>query len=455
MLRPPNLTRTTPSLPPPNSPLDPPPPTDYLDFYGLSKPPFDEVSESTGYILFGSHRRAFELLIEHIVNGSGLVLLLGPEGIGKTETLRAAAAKSGRETILVSRPKDGRVSLNQVILALQGLPIVGPVPIADAIKRFQQPPRKVIIADDVELMPDDCITMLLSLGPAEPNATGAPTLIMSSSIELMGDPARPDLAQLSSLARDIIRMPPLAPTDIAQYIERRLWIVGGMTRRLISPDAMKFIVARAGGRPGSVNRLMEAAFTAGYARGDTMITAKTFAAATGASVPRSMPQRNAPEPTGRARLVLPILAVGLLAAGLFAFLYKAVTKPFTAPVALVVSPPVPELRPTPPPAPERKAEPPPVPKPVETLPPDVVAALIKRGNETFELGDISAARLLYQRAAAAGSATAATALGKTYDPAFSPSPNARDPARAAEWYQKAIALGDPKAGDLLKRLAPR
>ena len=34
------------------------------------------------------------------------------------------------------------------------------------------------------------------------------------------------------------------------------------------------------------------------------------------------------------------------------------------------------------------------------------------------LGDISAARLLYERAAALGSAKAATALGKTYDPAF-------------------------------------
>ena len=34
------------------------------------------------------------------------------------------------------------------------------------------------------------------------------------------------------------------------------------------------------------------------------------------------------------------------------------------------------------------------------------------------LGDISAARLLYARAAARGSAKAATTLGKTYDPAF-------------------------------------
>jgi TPR repeat protein len=73
------------------------------------------------------------------------------------------------------------------------------------------------------------------------------------------------------------------------------------------------------------------------------------------------------------------------------------------------------------------------------------------------LGDISAARLLYERAAALGSAKAATALGKTYDPAFLASiqvsglaPNA---AAAASWYRKGADLGDAEAADRLGKLA--
>jgi TPR repeat protein len=84
-----------------------------------------------------------------------------------------------------------------------------------------------------------------------------------------------------------------------------------------------------------------------------------------------------------------------------------------------------------------------------------MAALMKRGNESLELGDIAAARLLFQRAADAGNAAAATALGKTYDPNFMKAASARDPGRAAEWYQKAVALGDSSAADLLKRLDAR
>jgi TPR repeat protein len=83
--------------------------------------------------------------------------------------------------------------------------------------------------------------------------------------------------------------------------------------------------------------------------------------------------------------------------------------------------------------------------------------LLSRGNARLALGDISAARLLYERAAALGSARAATALGNTYDGAFLGSIQAKgivaDQAAAIVWYRKAAALGDTEAVRQLKRLA--
>jgi TPR repeat protein len=74
------------------------------------------------------------------------------------------------------------------------------------------------------------------------------------------------------------------------------------------------------------------------------------------------------------------------------------------------------------------------------------------------LGDISAARLFYERAVALGSARASTALGNTYDAAFLVSIRAKgivaDQSTAIAWYRKAAALGDTEAVRQLKRLAP-
>ena len=84
-----------------------------------------------------------------------------------------------------------------------------------------------------------------------------------------------------------------------------------------------------------------------------------------------------------------------------------------------------------------------------SMPPALVEALVARGDAMMARRDISAARLLYERAAVAGSARAASALGRTYDPAFLAeigAPGVRgDPELATAWYQKAISLGDSGA----------
>src|SRR6266478_2458184 len=90
------------------------------------------------------------------------------------------------------------------------------------------------------------------------------------------------------------------------------------------------------------------------------------------------------------------------------------------------------------------------------MPAETIVALIKRGDELLRIGDISAARLAYERAAAGGSARAMTALGITYDPIFLSRINVRgirpDPAMAAEWYRKAAALGDAAAAARISQL---
>jgi len=109
-----------------------------------------------------------------------------------------------------------------------------------------------------------------------------------------------------------------------------------------------------------------------------------------------------------------------------------------------------------PPATPGQASPP---RPSTAIPAEELEAVIRRADSMLALRDISAARLLYAYAAQAGSGRAASALGRTYDPAFLESIGAQgirpDPALAAQWYRRAVALGEAQAAAALSRLERR
>jgi hypothetical protein len=125
---------------------------------------------------------------------------------------------------------------------------------------------------------------------------------------------------------------------------------------------------------------------------------------------------------------------------------KAVTPPVTASIALATPAPA-RLSETASPPPAAVAEP----------QPDPMTILLHRGDMLLQQNDVVAARLFFERAAAAGSGEGATSLGKTYDPNFLTTIDAHgmkgDVARAIEWYRKAsTVLGDKDAGERLKVL---
>jgi TPR repeat protein len=87
---------------------------------------------------------------------------------------------------------------------------------------------------------------------------------------------------------------------------------------------------------------------------------------------------------------------------------------------------------------------------------DEIATLIKRGQDLLQSGDLVSARLLLRRAAEAGNANAALALGATFDPlvirrlgVIGIEPDAE---RARKWYQKAAELGSADASQQLAKL---
>jgi TPR repeat protein len=93
------------------------------------------------------------------------------------------------------------------------------------------------------------------------------------------------------------------------------------------------------------------------------------------------------------------------------------------------------------------------------LEPEEIEVLIEQGQKFIADGDIVTARLIFERAAKAESATAALALAAAYDPIVLAKLGAlgvdTDVEKARLWYQKAQSLGSAQAPERLRALAAR
>ncbi len=94
---------------------------------------------------------------------------------------------------------------------------------------------------------------------------------------------------------------------------------------------------------------------------------------------------------------------------------------------------------------------------MRALDPEEIKLLMERGEQFATAGDLAAARLVFRRAAEAGNANAAIALGATYDPTVLARLGAvgidADVETARRWYQKAESFGSSEATRRLSILA--
>jgi general secretion pathway protein A len=283
-------------------------PSSYLDMYGLGRIPFDEDPEGSSFILFNAQRRAFEQVAAHMVNGGGVLTLRGEPGVGKTQILLAAArvaADSGTRIVHALRPHTDRrdgLSLLSATIGDRSLT-------ETAVRSLLLSPRAALLLDDVDLLTPDVHTGLTSILERVQDQIA---IVLTATITRHGPAGRP--------AGNEVMLPRLSPEEVRQYIERRLWVAGGTTRRLITDDALRSIVTNSQGLPGSVNRMMEAALTAGFARGDGLITHQTIASTFGPYEPRRRRER-----TIDYERLFQILSTFLLVIGIAAFLYSVIT----------------------------------------------------------------------------------------------------------------------------------
>jgi general secretion pathway protein A len=300
--------------------------SNYLELYGFARAPFSAEIDNGTFVLGESHRSALEALVGAMIANRSWIVLSGEPQTGKTNLLDTATALVARRdlrVLRVSNSRTGPLSLKRLLSQILGIEEPTQLSQIESDKAHSvltAPPSKsthtVLAIDDAETLSRGALRYLAqicrrgSLGGTIPQVVfvGAPAfwpLLRQDEFRI--------LLERCSVR---LRVGRLTANEARAYIERRLWMAGSETRRVLSPQALSEVVARTEGIPGRINAALEKIFSAGFEQGHSRVTPQTVRSALGVSRPPTI-RRQAP----RSAPPIWLIAGTTLAVGLGAVIY--------------------------------------------------------------------------------------------------------------------------------------
>lgn len=248
----------------------------YEAFYGLRERPFELTPNPRFLLMTSRHREALTTLEYGLSGRTGIALLLGEAGTGKTTVVHAALqSQSARHSLPVylNNPSLTRGEFVEFLAAGFGLS-------ADAAKsktrclseltevlanRHASGMMAALIFDEAQCLPDSLLEEIRLLANIESAAEKLLSIILAGQPELADRLNQPSLRQLKQRIGLRCSLTSLAQPETVAYIEARVRIAGGDAARLFTPDAIHTVHERSGGIPRMISVICDNALVTGFA----------------------------------------------------------------------------------------------------------------------------------------------------------------------------------------------
>jgi len=245
----------------------------YLEYYGLSEPPF-AITPNPRFLFYSAkHREAFNHLLYGIRERKGFVQLTGEVGAGKTTLCRAMLEQlDGRyATALILNPVMSAGELVKAIAVEFGLPVNGldRLDTLAVINQFllQQVERgeeTVLIIDEAQDLTDELLEQVRLLSNLETNNRKLLQIVLMGQPELRDRLNNPRLRQLRQRITVRYHLQPLSRFEMSQYIQHRLEISGAKGAPYFTQPALWRVFSYSKGIPRLVNAVCDKALLAGF-----------------------------------------------------------------------------------------------------------------------------------------------------------------------------------------------
>lgn len=253
----------------------------YEEFYGFRDNPFRLTPDPEYLFLSTNHQEALAHLLVGVSEGSGVVVITGEIGTGKTTLLRTLIRNLDVQTTVayIFNPALSALELLQTINADLGLlaASTSKKELIDELNRFLLAQRTagrrvVVIIDEAQNLEPPVLEQLRLLSNLETEREKLLQIILVGQPELGAMLARPELTQLNQRVTLRWHLVPLKADETAAYVRHRIRLTaGGREPVHFTSHALRAIHRFSHGVPRVINALCHRTLLISYTREERRI----------------------------------------------------------------------------------------------------------------------------------------------------------------------------------------
>jgi general secretion pathway protein A len=245
----------------------------YLDYYGLTEPPFNITPNPRFLFYSAKHREALNHMLYGIRDRKGFVQITGEVGAGKSTLCRALLGQLGRNyaTALILNPILDADQLLRAIALEFGLEARGldRLEVLEAINLFllrqiEQDREAVLVIDEAQNLTNELLEQVRLLSNLETDDRKLLQIVLMGQPELRDRLNDPVLRQLRQRITVRYHLSPLKRGEVGQYVQHRLAVSGSKGSPRFTMAALWRVFCYSQGIPRLVNAVCDKCLLAGF-----------------------------------------------------------------------------------------------------------------------------------------------------------------------------------------------
>jgi general secretion pathway protein A len=256
----------------------------YENFFGLSERPFDLTSNPKYLYLTASHREALSSLEYGISARTGVTVLVGEAGTGKTTLIRATLdARDARtkRAVYMNNPTLTRDEFLQFLareFSLEPSSAASKTVLLRDLEREllalqEQGITPALIIDEAQSLPHELLEEIRLLANIETATEKLLPIVLAGQPELADRLNHSSLRQLKQRIGLRCHLRQLELGETGAYITARIATAGGMAVRMFTREAVTLIHERSQGIPRTISVICHNALISAFAMNVRLVTA--------------------------------------------------------------------------------------------------------------------------------------------------------------------------------------